>query len=98
MIRVTSIDEDKDETKLNESEIKFLAMLEFGREMKKIREALPEFALEIDRCLYDVGQNHAPKCGEANCVCHWSFEQYHAQQNIHFGTQSEAKSFELIKS
>ncbi len=73
-------------------DLNFAALAEFALEMKTIRGMFPEFAKEIDRCIYDVGRNHTPKCGEANCVCQWTFEEFHAEQNLYYKTIGEAKS------
>lgn len=69
--------------------IDFTVLLEFGAEMKIIRRMFPEFAREIDRAIYDAGQKSTPRCGEANCVCHWSFERFHAEQNLAFRRDGE---------
>lgn len=78
-----------------EIEIRFAALMEFRVEMDAIRIMFPEFIREIDKCIYDVGQKFTPKCGEGNCVCQWTFEKFHDEQNIQFGTKSEAESYEF---
>ena len=71
---------------------KLVVLAEFALEMKMIRGIFPQFAKEIDRAIYEVGQNHTPKCAEANCVCQWSFERFHEEQNIYYGTISEVSN------
>lgn len=61
-------------------------MKEFVREMCRIREEFSDFAREIDRCIYDVGQNFLDGCGHDKCVCQMSFEQFHELQNLTHGT------------
>lgn len=70
-------------------------MSEFVREIKTIRFMFPELAKEIDRCIYDAGQNNLGSCGHATCDCQMTFERFHELQNIQYGTTSEAKSYEF---
>lgn len=68
------------------NEIALEKMCAFAAEMKRIRAAFPELAKEIDRCLFDAGQNHLDSCGHGTCECQMSFEQFHDAQNRAFKT------------
>ena len=67
-------------------EIILQKMCAFASEMKRIRKMFPELAREIDRCIFDAGQNHIRSCGHGTCECQMSFETFHARQNQAFGT------------
>ncbi len=72
--------------------IEFENLMTFGVAITLLREDFPEFAKEIDRCAFDVGQNYQQKCGDANCLCETlTFEEFHIQRNICFGTTARAK-------
>lgn len=67
----------------------------FAQEMNALRKNFPEFARELDKCLFDVGKNHLRSCGHANCGCAISFADFHAERNRIFGTINEAKSYQF---
>jgi len=76
--------------------IDFNSMFEFIAEMDTLRLLFPELTKELDRCLFDVMNNHTPKCGHGNCSCQtMTAEQFHAERNLKFGTTSEARSYEF---
>ncbi len=76
--------------------IEFGEMVEFADCINALREAFPELAKEIDKCLFEVMNNHTPKCGHGNCSCQtMTAEQFHFERNLKFGTTSEAKSYEF---
>ena len=62
---------------------------DFAEEMNTLREIFPEFAKEIDKCFWDVGQNFVGCCGDANCYCHVPFEEFHSEKNRIFKTSGE---------
>jgi len=76
-------------------EIEMKTMSEFAEEMNTLRKTFPEFAKEIDKCMFDVGKNHLRSCGHANCGCAISFAEFHAERNRIFRTTNEAKSYEF---
>lgn len=76
--------------------IEFGTMMEFIGEVGAMREMFPELSKELDKCLFDVMNNHTPKCGHGNCSCQtMTFEQFHFERNLKFGTTSEAQSYEF---
>lgn len=78
--------------------IEFNVVLEFTDDANALREAFPQLAEEIDKCLFEVLKNHTPKCGHGNCSCQtMTSEQFHLERNLKFGTTSEAKSYEVGK-
>ena len=79
-------------------ELEMATMAEFAEEMNTLRKIFPEFARELDKCLFDVGKNRLRSCGEASCGCQVSFADFHAERNRNFGTTGEAKSYEFARS
>lgn len=65
----------------------------FSGFMKQARQFFPEFAKEIDRAIYDVGQNHLGSCGHGNCQCQMTFEQFHDAQNRAYRTGKYSYEF-----
>lgn len=50
-----------------------------------MRENHPSVARELDRCLFEIMSNHAPKCGHAACDCmSMTFDRFHRERNIKF--------------
>ncbi len=75
--------------------IEFAPLVEFIDEVNALREMFPELAKELDKCLFDVLDNHVPKCGHATCSCQtMTVEQFHAERNLKFG-RGEVKSYEF---
>ena len=73
--------------------IDFNLMLEFCDEMNALRLMFPEIAKELDKCLFEIMNNHTPKCGHGTCSCMaMTFEQFRLERNLKFGTTSEAFS------
>ena len=72
------------------------SMVEFIGEISALRVMFPELSKEIDKCLFDVLNNHTPKCGHGNCACQTTtFEQFHYERNLEFQTLSEAEHYEF---
>lgn len=78
-----------------ETQIEFEKVCWFGLEMAGIRAEFPEFAREIDKCMFDVGRKHIGCCGDAKCDCQMSFDEFHQGQNIKFGTTNEVQNYEF---
>ena len=70
----------------------FGEMFEFCNELNVLRQMFPELAPELDKCLFEVLNNHTPKCGHGSCSCQtMTLENFHAERNLKFGTISEAR-------
>lgn len=66
---------------MSENENNLAVAKVFAGFMKEARRMFPQFAKEIDRCLFDVVQNNLGSCGHAYCDCQMTFEQFHDAQN-----------------
>lgn len=76
--------------------IEFLEMVQIADDLNFIRENHPTVARLIDKCLFDILNQHTPKCGHGNCSCQtMTFEQFHAERNLKFSAESKAKSYEF---
>jgi hypothetical protein len=76
--------------------IEFLEMIQIADDLNLIREQHPGIAKELDKCLFEILNNHTPKCGHGNCSCEtMTFEQFHFERNLKFGTASEARCYEF---
>ena len=76
--------------------IEFLEMVEIADALNDLRHAHPIAAKIFDKCLFDVMNNHTPKCGHGTCSCQtMTFEKFHDERNVQFGTTSEVKCFEF---
>ena len=53
----------------------------FAVTMRQIRDDFPDFANEIDRCLYDVGRLIG-ECDDPNCSCMMDFKTFHSEMQI----------------
>ena len=74
--------------------IEFLEMMQIADALNALRAAHPVAAISFDRCLFEIMNNHAPKCGHGTCSCQtMTFEKFHAERNLKFGT--EKKSYEF---
>lgn len=62
------------------NEIDLVRWTEFACELQLLRVEYPEYAKEIDKCIYDVGQK-IKRCDDPNCTCRMSFENFHAISN-----------------
>lgn len=72
--------------------IEFETIFEFSQKIDALRRCFPEFAAELDRCLFDVTSRHTPKCGMGSCSCQtMTAEQFHAERNARFGATGEAR-------
>jgi hypothetical protein len=72
------------------------AMFEFCNNMNALRQGFPEFAKELDKCLFEIMKNHTPRCGHASCSCEtMTAEQFHIERNLKFGTTDEVNSYEF---
>ena len=77
-------------------QIDFLEMREIADDLNFIREQHPGCAKELDKCLFEIMNNYTPKCGHAACDCmQMTFQRFHEERNIKFGTTGEAKSYEF---
>ena len=63
-------------------EVDFGTAEEFAMEMQTLRRNFPKLAKEIDKCIFDVGQNFADGCGDAKCACSMSLAEFHEKQNL----------------
>jgi len=45
-------------------------------EISNLRKMFPEYAFELDRCIYDVLQKRFC-CDNKSCSCKMTFEQFH---------------------
>ena len=54
----------------------FKRFIQFSNSMILIQAQFPEHELEINRCVYEVGQK-IPCCENQNCECQISFEEFH---------------------
>lgn len=71
--------------------IEFARLLEFVGEIDRLRPMFPEFAKELDKCLFDVSSNNLPKCGHGNCSCQTTtFAHFHAERNLKFARERRA--------
>lgn len=77
---------------MKNSEEKLNKLLLFSAVMREVRAEFPEHAREIDRCIFDVGHNNIPDCGDPKCYCKRTFEEFHADQNA---AQGRSRSYEL---
>lgn len=68
---------------------------DFVKKLSWIRRQFPKYAPELDRCIFEVGKKYLDCCGQANCECQMSFEEFHRRQNIIFGTEFEAEIYEF---
>ena len=72
------------------SQIDFEKLTEFTQEINELRQNFPEFAREIDKCLYDISSNRLPKCGREACQCRTlTFEEFFALRNLLFCDEEE---------
>ena len=77
------------------NKIEFEKIIDFGFRLAEIRRDFPEFAQEIDRLHYDIGQKTIAPCEHEKCDCKMSFEDFHAGRNRLFGTTNGARSYEF---
>jgi len=72
--------------------IEFAPLMEFIGEIGALREMFPEIARELDNCLFEVLNNHTPKCGHGTCSCQtMTADQFHAERNLKFGITKSKK-------
>ena len=83
---------------LGENEmIEHETMMEFIGEIGALRIMFPELAKELDKCLFDVMNNHTPKCGHGTCSCQtMTFERFHAERNLKFDATKEERIYESV--
>lgn len=67
------------------NQIETAPLAEFIGKINTLREMFPAFARELDRCLFEVLERHAPKCGHGDCACqNLTFAHFHAERNLKF--------------
>ena len=82
---------------MTKKEIEIENFMSLAEGLTLLRAAFPDFAGEIDRCTFEIGKR-LDKCGDAMCDCHiLTFEEFHLQRNICFGTTASerGKTFEV---
>lgn len=72
--------------------IEFLEMVQIADALDTLRQNFPAAARTFDKCLFEILDNHTPKCGHASCGCmQMTFEIFHGERNIKFRRSGEEK-------